>query len=411
MIKKSLCLLLAGLMCITSFDISALAKEEEYIEVTEKNVEEIVSGTAIEWAKLMEPGKELIVTDIKEVYNVATDKMEYTASLFDNVTPYGYVVVGVYDGEMVVLEGNVNKGQEGIYTDTVEQIVKSEGRPRRKIEIEESLTKLGPMSYGLGYKNGKEEKAFKDKNGQSIAMEGEMTIRAYETYGSAKSIFISKYSWHNSKYAEVEGTKIILKKYDDRDKLYSSDESSSLTKRYACGIQALTQIARMEKLRTDDPNEYKVMYNKLWKLCNTKTVQSGNSTKNKNVDGVELGENTVGNLILGFWKYCAQRGYELKGSSEKNPSVKWLKDNLMANRSILMAYTINVKNQETGKTEKSSHGISILGYVRAKKVSSGKTYNYLMVYDGWNPQPYYLNYATVDLVDCKAVSMYLKKVS
>ena len=82
---------------------------------------------------------------------------------------------------------------------------------------------------------------------------------------------------------------------------------------------------------------------------------------------------------------------------------------MTANKSILMAYTINVKNQETGKTEKSSHGISILGYVRAKKVSSGKTYNYLMVYDGWNWMPTYLNYTTVDLVDCEAVSMYLQK--
>ena len=126
--KRMASILLAGLMCITSFDITVFAEEAELIEVTEDNIDEIVCNTATSWAKLMEPSRELKVVDIKEVYNAATGEMEYTASLFDNVTPYGYVVLGVYDNEMVVLEGNVNKGQEGLYTETVEEIVESEGR-------------------------------------------------------------------------------------------------------------------------------------------------------------------------------------------------------------------------------------------------------------------------------------------
>lgn len=61
-----------------------------------------------------------------------------------------------------------------------------------------------------------------------------------------------------------------------------------------------------------------------------------------------------------------------------------------------MGYGINVNGKRSG------HAIFILGYERATKVSSGKTYNYLKVYDGWNNTPAYMNYTTVDMMDCSA---------
>ena len=287
-------------MCITSFDISALAKEDEYIEVTEDNIEEIVSSTALEWTKLMEPKKELSIGDVKEVYNVANNKMEYIASLFDNVTPYGYVVVGVYDNEMVVLEGNVNKGQEGIYTDIVEQIVESEGRPRRKIEIEETLTKLGPMSYGLGYKDSKGKKAFKDRNGESIEKENLPEIMSYEEYAKEQSIFIDSSSW-KTKYELDTDSELKLEKYESRSKLISSGASEDMTKLYACGIQGLMQIAYMERLiSTYDKNEYKPAYHKLWYYCNTKKTGEG-------ANGVISGKNNIDDLSKGFIRYTREK--------------------------------------------------------------------------------------------------------
>lgn len=53
--------------------------------------------------------------------------------------------------------------------------------------------------------------------------------------------------------------------------------------------------------------------------------------------------------------------------------------------------------------------ISNLGHVKAKKVSSGNTYNYLMVYDGWRDYPVYINYSTVDFMDCDAACFTIKK--
>lgn len=46
-----------------------------------------------------------------------------------------------------------------------------------------------------------------------------------------------------------------------------------------------------------------------------------------------------------------------------------------------MGYGINVDGKQNGQK------ISVLGLIRAKKVLSGNTWNYLMVYNSWN---YYL---------------------
>ena len=395
--KRMASILLAGLMCITSFDITVFADEAEYIEVTEDNIDEIVCNTVTSWAKLVEPSKELEVVDIKEVYNAATGEMEYTASLFDNVTPYGYVVLGVYDNEMVVLEGNVNKGQEGLYTETVEEIVESEGRPRRKIDIEETITKIGPMNYGLGYKDKKGKRAFKDRNGQDVAVEADINmIRG--SYEEAQSIFIKKASWKETKYREVENSRIELSKYKKRPGLLTQDNTTDYTNQYACGIQALAQIAYMHGMITYEANDYAAAYKLLWDLCKTKIYNAP--------DIPRLGENDMENLTVGFYKYAMKKGYTKVSypSIVKNPTTTWIKSCLKNNSPILMTYSIYLEDGE-----QSAHAISILGYVRATKVSSGNTWNYLMVYDGWNSSPSYLNYTCAELYFCEASKLVAEK--
>lgn len=57
-----------------------------------------------------------------------------------------------------------------------------------------------------------------------------------------------------------------------------------------------------------------------------------------------------------------------------------------------MGYVIELQSGGT-----SNHIISILGYKRATKLATGKTYNYLMVFDGWHDDTVrYINYTTVD---------------
>ena len=73
-----------------------------------------------------------------------------------------------------------------------------------------------------------------------------------------------------------------------------------------------------------------------------------------------------------------------------------------------MGYTINVK--EGNNVRKSSHAISVLGWIKATKLTSKKSYNYLLVYDGWSNTQKYLNYTTVDFSQyCSASYFWLKK--
>lgn len=67
-----------------------------------------------------------------------------------------------------------------------------------------------------------------------------------------------------------------------------------------------------------------------------------------------------------------------------------------------MMYGINVNGERLG------HFISILGYRKAKDTSSGKTYNYLQVYNSWDDTYVFLNYSTVDFMDCEAVCFAVK---
>ena len=398
--KRFLCLLLVGLMSVTSIDVMAFANEQDFVEVTEENVYEIVNSTIQSWVTFVEPGKELNVVDIKEVYNATTGEMEYTASLFDNVTPYGYVVVGVCDDEMVVLEANVDKGQEGLYTAAIEEIVEEEGRPRRNIEADETITKFGPMSYGVKYKDKNGRKKCKDKNGKSVEISDDskednksVAIR----YAKAQSIFIKNESWKSTKYEEIIKEK--LKCYLGKGLMIDSSTSKAYTGQYACGIQALAHIAYMWNMTSyRDRYKYKKTYNTLWEYCKTEeySVDDKGCSYGENYSEYDLGK--------GFIKYARENGYPKAMRTHINsPSVSEIRENIKNNKPILMLYEIDTLKGE------SAHAISVVGYVRAKKISSGNTWNYLMVYDGWNSSVSYLNYTCVDLNYCDIVCFNMKK--
>lgn len=60
---------------------------------------------------------------------------------------------------------------------------------------------------------------------------------------------------------------------------------------------------------------------------------------------------------------------------------------------------------EDKKIKNIGHYICILGYKKAKKVSSGITYNYLAVYNGYDDNIVYLNYDCVDTTFCECIGL------
>lgn len=356
--------------------------EIEQVKLNSKEMKEYIKECAFEWAKMIEPDLNLKVKNIKSI--VTENKVEYSVSYFLGKIPYGYAILQWTDGDFVVLEGIIEKNQKGIYEEITELIEEEESLNEE--EVGEELVKIAETQYGVVTEN---------KDGKDIVYDNygnEQPIVKSQEYAIDQSIFIDKAKFEAGKKYITQDS-ITLKKFTNRPLLFDWNETKRITEKYACAIQSLLQISYMEKLCTDTKVSIKSTYNQLWNRCNTI------------LDDGEYG-NTIEDAARGFVAFARYMGFTgttYKGE-QKNPSVAWIKDKLEYNRPIIMGYTINVNGYNR------THAISILGWRKAKKVSSGKTYNYLMVYNGWKNQTVYLNYTTVDFsAYCSASYFWVKK--
>lgn len=368
------------------------------IKLDDKGIEKCVKDVALEWAETVKPDVDFTLGEFKEINVVDSDVPEYTVSYFSNALPYGYAVVVFQNNEAIVKEANINPGQEGIYTDLVDTVIDVTDTSRKKLDIDKQIVELAPMQYGVAAKR-KSDKSKKVYDNYGSEMSSCELINHSTKYKSTDSIFIKNFTSDKYKISE----KNILKKYTKKDKLYTEDEIERITKKYCCVIQASLQIAYVEGLFKNTEKDIKNTYNKLWSDANV--VENTKSKKNKQKDKITYGGTTTYNAKKALEKLAKSKGYSSTTNwfTKNEPSVKWIKDNIKNNRSILMGYGLNVGGKRHG------HEISVLGLIRAKKVSSGNTYNYLMVYNGWVGYPVYLNYSTVDFMDCDAAYFSVEK--
>lgn len=393
--KKLLSLLMAIVICFTSLNTTASANEDNLVKVNENNIEELIEIIALAWAEMIEPELKFTVSDIIRIDSIYTNEIEYTASLFCEAVPYGYIVIGFDDNSAVVKEANISRGKEGLYTEIVDRIVENTDEPRKKLDIDEIITKLAPLQYSLSYEDSSGNIYAMDNYGNDLSSEEEL-LNGTKKYGSAYEIYISKDNWSPSKYLTDPSSMVILKKYSARYTLKSEKYIKDITHKYACGVQALLQIAYMERLIEYSPGNIQDTYNKLWNYCKI--------TQYDEYNGISYGEGTTDNAENGFLRYAKEAGYvNTDSAATNNPTVLWITDKLLRNYPVYMAYGINVNGSRSG------HAISILGYRKAKASSDGKTYDFLQVYNSWDDTYAFLNYSTTDFTDCRAVCFDVRK--
>ena len=138
--KKKISIVLAACLTLTVFGwAEAYAKpaqnkrqntvkeksvsESKLVEVTEDNLDDLIVTATMDWLNIIQPDIQFCVGDILEVNVDGSDEVQYMASVFNKTIPYGYVVVGFRNNEPVVMESNITKGQESLYTEIVEDIV------------------------------------------------------------------------------------------------------------------------------------------------------------------------------------------------------------------------------------------------------------------------------------------------
>lgn len=408
--KKIVSILMALVICVNGVSVKAYADTDEVLlsSVTEADLEECIAITALDWANMIEPDLEFTADDITYIVNESLEP-EYAVSFFHNSTPYGYAVVTFQNGDACVKEGQLVEGKEGLRTEIVNEIEEDNVRSISGSEVSDALVEIAPLQYGVVTKDENDQlETVHDNYGNeydvedvdAVSEDTEELLYSSTKYDDVDSIFIKSANWIPSKY-QVKN-EITLQKYKEVSRLLNQQTIIDWVGKYACAVQALTQIARMEKMcAVNDKEDTINTYNTLWKY--TKTQETDESKKDTNKKHIR-GTTYLNNAAEGFVKFAQEKGYKnttVKGM-ETNPSVSWLKDKLEYNRPILMGYGINVNNERSG------HAISILGYRRATKVSSGNTYDYLMVYNGWDATPAYLNYSTVDMMDCEATYFWVK---
>lgn len=395
-IKNIICFLIMTLVLNSTYPI--IAGESGYVSETE--LVNTVCSTAISWVQATQPElNKLQAGDVIKVENNDDFLAEYQVSIFNGLIPYGYAIVAIdNDYDILILEANIKRFQESMYTSIVDIALEVTDQKRSQIEIKKTLQKQAPLHYDI---------EFSDEKGNDYQVDNHNNLEEL-TYTSTKynnigSIFIKKSNWTSSKYSVKKGTTVSYSKYKN-EAMFTEYTAESVTKSYACGVQSLYQIGLFEGItKKDSPKDITNDYNLLWKYSNTKETSESKKVPASSKK-ITYGKGNIVDAADGFVKFAKEKGKKKTSHSsiKTDPSVKWIKGELEDDKPILMGYGLNVDGKRIG------HFITIIAYMQATKVSSGNSYDYLKVYDGWYATPCYLNYSCVDFMDCDATSFTVK---
>ena len=369
--------------------------EDADILVNLQEARKMAKETALEWAKALKPNANLTANEVQDVAT-SDGSWEFVVSYAKGKSSYGYASVIVDENGAVVKKAVLDEGAQNPAEEIQEQ---AEALPEVQTEDTqepETLVALDDLNYAAAYEDEQGEAIYVDANGQVYCDD---FLCSATKYKDIDTIFIKTKNWVNTKYKVNSKTELILPKYTAKHTLTTQDKVVKAIGYYACSIQSLMQIAYMEGLVTSySDKNIKAFYND---MRNRNVIAS-----EKKGSSFAVGSTFLEKAAKGFIKYAVAAGYKgtkFKGNKE-NPDINWIRNKIEYNRPILFAYKININ----GNTD-NGHMISILGAMKAKKVSSGNTWNYIKVYDGWNSLPAYINYDCVDFVSSRATYFWVKK--
>ena len=229
--KKMVSNLMIVVICLSCFFPCNVSVHASNKKMDESNLDKVIVATVIEWAEMMEPNISFCVGDIKKVQLLSSEEIEYTASLFHNTIPYGYVILKYMDNDIVVTESNIEKGREGLYPNIVDIIVENSEEERLSLDIDNTIVQISPLQYGVKYEDEKGNECITDNYGNKV--EDEKMLKTSEKYDTAWEIYIESYNWQPSRYKVDESSKIILNKYQKNKKLITQKRIEDITGKYA----------------------------------------------------------------------------------------------------------------------------------------------------------------------------------
>lgn len=172
---------------------------------------------------------------------------------------------------------------------------------------------------------------------------------------------------------------VMLPQYDVNKSLVSQETIMTTTKRYACGLVALTAICRQEDIMLN--NNLQDTFNKLWDVTDT---QKGiyDTISNYGIDGIECSGTSVYMMSVGMTAYGQCVNALIRGNSQNAPTIDFYKNAVDNAKPSVLCYQI---------AEKGGHGVSILGYTSS--TVGTQTFDYILAADGWyDDAPRYVMY-------------------
>ena len=151
------------------------------------------------------------------------------------------------------------------------------------------------------------------------------------------------------------------------------------TKKYACGLVALTGICAQEDILYK--GNIQDTFHKLWEVTDT---EKGiyDTISNYGIDGIVCSGTTVYMMAQGMKNYGRVVGANINSTSANNPNINFFRGAVDSNLSSVLCYQI---------ADKGGHGVSILGYTTA--TVGEQTFDYILAADGWyDDAPRYVMY-------------------
>lgn len=384
---------------------------ESPVENNQYESSKIIMGEIVEIINSEEIKLEITkeIGDIHQI-NVAynTSEIEYSVAYFAGVIPYGYAVISFRDGQAVVKEATIEKGLEGIYTNLIDVVDENSEVASQDLEIKGNVVELAPMKYCVVTENEDEEIVSYDNYGMSYS-EDEVEAGYAAYYTTLDGFFIDNSNWTSSNYLVDTSTQAVLECYEGRW-IFPEETALINTGSYACNVQALYNISHWLRVNGYTATTMQQEYHKIWDYTNTYQIQSP-----EGMEDFLYGASGFEATRDGFVKYLKNHQKYKDGeytsvsvttsptASNEKPTESWIRSKIKNNEPILYCYEVKPSSGGT-----LGHAVAVIGIMEAEKVSSGKTWPYLMIADGWSAKPTYYNYEYVHLHSYKAASFSIK---
>lgn len=368
-------------LCV--FVLFVLSPNTVFASDIHMSLKEACNLIALNWAEEFS-GEDIAIDESTPILNSHNEITGYSVSfLVDNI-PYGYANVNMSHDEPIyefAIEENLDSLYDHLTSKATKVLNVSEEDITKKIFTSNAL------SYFVENKNFFGNDYYVDLSGENIYTEDEFNdlldkINNYSetVYNSGSSIFFNKIN--TSRYKNISKTK-VLNKYAKNKYAFSEARIESATKKYACAVVALTNIAYNEGVQMSSLKE---TFNTLWTDTNTREINKSG--------GITYG--TTGDTFLasGMKRYVNGVGKNFSCFTKTNPTSSFFKTAINRNHSATLSYRMYVKDGNSSK--KIGHTITVVGYCTANRKDNGKNKNFLYILDGWNGYAKYLNYTDVD---------------